>query len=50
MEAQKHTWFDTYKLGDFELKNRIVMAPLARMRCENRESGVPGPLLKEYYS
>ena len=26
------------------------MAPLARMRCENREAGVPGELAKEYYS
>ena len=26
------------------------MAPLARMRCEPREAGVPGKLLKEYYS
>ena len=50
MEQNKFSWFDAYKLGDLELKNRIVMAPLARLRCENREAGVPGELLKEYYS
>lgn len=26
------------------------MAPLARMRCENRELCIPGELHKEYYS
>ena len=27
------TWFDNYKLGPYTLKNRILMAPLTRMRC-----------------
>lgn len=35
------------KVGDFELKNRLVMAPLTRSR--SGESRVPNALMKEYY-
>ncbi|SFO13494.1 N-ethylmaleimide reductase [Candidatus Pantoea varia] len=35
------------KLGDLELKNRIIMAPLTRSRAG--EGDVPTPLVAEYY-
>lgn len=35
------------RLGPYELKNRMVMAPLTRMRAG--EGNVPGPLNAEYY-
>ena len=40
--------FWSYKLGDLELPNRIVMAPMGRSRAD--EGGVPTPLMAEYYS
>jgi N-ethylmaleimide reductase len=42
------TVFTPYKLGDLQLPNRIVMAPLTRNRAE--EGGVPTPLMAEYYA
>jgi N-ethylmaleimide reductase len=38
-----------YTLGDLELKNRIVMAPLTRTRAAN-EGKVPNELMAEYYA
>ena len=38
-----------YTLGDLQLKNRIVMAPLTRTRAENLGK-VPNELMAEYYS
>src|SRR5580658_10339383 len=38
-----------YSLGDLQLKNRIVMAPLTRTRAENRGK-VPNGLMAEYYA
>jgi len=38
----------TYKLGNLELPNRIVMAPLTRNRAA--EDGVPTSLMAEYYA
>jgi N-ethylmaleimide reductase len=38
-----------YTLGDLELKNRIVMAPLTRTRAEN-QGKVPNELMAEYYA
>jgi N-ethylmaleimide reductase len=38
-----------YTLGDLQLKNRIVMAPLTRTRAENRRK-VPNELMAEYYA
>lgn len=35
-------------LGHLEIKNRVVMAPLTRMRASNE--GVPSPLAAEYYA
>jgi 2,4-dienoyl-CoA reductase-like NADH-dependent reductase (Old Yellow Enzyme family) len=40
--------FDPIKVGDLQLKNRIIMAPLTRCRAE--EGRVPGALMAEYYS
>ncbi|MBV1888601.1 MAG: alkene reductase [Urechidicola sp.] len=38
--------FSRYKLGNIELKNRVVMAPLTRSRAENN---IPNELMSEYY-
>jgi N-ethylmaleimide reductase len=38
--------FDPIKIGDVQLANRIVMAPLTRNRSEGQ---LPGPLTVEYY-
>lgn len=39
--------FDPIKVGEVELSNRIVMAPLTRNRA--MEGAVPGPMTVEYY-
>lgn len=39
--------FSSYKLGDVELKNRIVMSPMTRSRAIGN---VPNDLMVEYYS
>ena len=41
------TLFDPVKIGALELKNRIIMAPLTRMRAEDERT--PGPLSLTYY-
>lgn len=41
------TLFDPIKIGDLELPNRIVMAPLTRCRAE--PGRIPGALMAEYY-
>jgi 2,4-dienoyl-CoA reductase-like NADH-dependent reductase (Old Yellow Enzyme family) len=41
--------FTPCTLGDLQLKNRIVMAPLKRTRAENRAK-VPNGLMTEYYA
>ena len=41
------TLFDAVRIGDLELPNRIVMAPLTRCRAEGR---VPNALMQEYYT
>src|ERR1700691_5551686 len=38
-----------YTLGDLNLKNRIVMAPLTRTRAEN-QAKAPNELMAEYYA
>ena len=38
--------FDTFRLGQLQLPNRVVMAPLTRSRAKNQ---VPGDLAVEYY-
>ncbi|MFA9438421.1 alkene reductase [Uliginosibacterium sp. sgz301328] len=42
------TLFDPVRIGALELPNRIVMAPLTRMRA--LDGRVPGPLTVEYYA
>lgn len=42
------TLFDPIRIGDLELPNRIIMAPLTRCRAE--QGRVPGELMVEYYS
>lgn len=39
--------FETLKVGAFELKNRVVMAPLTR--CRSSEGRVPNEMMAEYY-
>ncbi len=41
------TLFDPITIGDLQLKNRIVMAPLTRCRAD--EGRVPNALMAEYY-
>lgn len=41
--------FEPIKVGDLELKHRIVMAPLTRTRADP-ETGIPNDLMKEYYT
>lgn len=40
--------FDPVQIGDWQLANRIVMAPLTRCRVQN--DGTPGPLQALYYA
>ena len=40
--------FQPFRLGNIELSNRMVMAPLTRNRAET--GNVPGPLTIEYYA
>jgi N-ethylmaleimide reductase len=42
------TLFDTLKIGDIELKNRVIMAPLTRSRAD--DEGVQPEFVTEYYS
>lgn len=46
---QEKTWSDTVKLGDIELRSRVVMASLTRIRCDPKD-GIPTELVKEYYT
>ncbi|MBX7143710.1 MAG: alkene reductase [Oligoflexia bacterium] len=43
------TLFDSFKVGDLVLKNRLVMAPLTRMRS-TQPGNVPNKLNAEYYA
>jgi N-ethylmaleimide reductase len=40
--------FTSYRIGDLDLPNRIVMAPLTRMRAKS-DDHVPTTLQTEYY-
>lgn len=42
-----HTLFDPIQIGDLQLNNRIIMAPLTRCRAD--EGRVPNALMAEYY-
>lgn len=48
MSAGTPSLFDSYRLGDLTLSNRIVMAPLTRNRAA--PGFVPGELAIEYYA
>src|ERR1700690_741074 len=37
-----------FMLGELELPNRVVMAPLTRMRAPH-PSGIPNELMRDYY-
>ena len=41
--------FMPYRMGDLDLPNRIVMAPLTRMRAQSHDH-VPTDLQAEYYA
>ncbi|MBK4738888.1 alkene reductase [Noviherbaspirillum pedocola] len=43
------TLFDPIKIGDLELPNRVIMAPLTRSRAVG-EGRVPNALMAEYYA
>jgi N-ethylmaleimide reductase len=43
---KSHILFSNYKLGEIELKNRIVMAPMTRSRAIGN---IPNDLMAEYY-
>jgi N-ethylmaleimide reductase len=47
MNTSAPSLFTTLRLGNIELPNRIVMAPLTRMRAG--EGHIPTPLNAEYY-
>ena len=40
---------EPYTLGDLQLRNRVVMAPLTRTRAEN-PGHVPTGLMRQYYA
>jgi N-ethylmaleimide reductase len=40
-------WSDVLKLGKYELKNRVILSALTRVRCEL--DGIPTDLVAEYY-
>jgi 2,4-dienoyl-CoA reductase-like NADH-dependent reductase (Old Yellow Enzyme family) len=40
--------FSPIQLGDYSLRNRVVMAPMTRSRAD--AEGVPSPLAAEYYA
>lgn len=41
--------FKPLRLGDITIPNRIIMAAMTRMRCDNATK-IPNDLLVEYYS
>jgi N-ethylmaleimide reductase len=45
---QKHKLLDSIRLGDLELRNRVVMAPMTRARAE-ASSHLATDLMAEYY-
>src|SRR5690348_5253096 len=46
--ARMPTLFDPIRLGDLDLPNRVIMAPLTRMRAD-RATRAPTPLMAEQY-
>ena len=48
-EMSNQPLFAPYRMGDLDLPNRIVMAPLTRMRAQSHDH-VPTSLQAEYYA
>lgn len=49
MDKTTQPLLEPYQLGELQLKNRVVMAPMTRGRATN--SGlVPTPIMAEYYA
>ncbi|OIV89220.1 hypothetical protein TanjilG_24402 [Lupinus angustifolius] len=44
---EDNTMFSPYKMGNFNLSHRVVMAPVTRCRALE---GIPQPAMREYYS
>lgn len=42
-------WSDPIKLGQYTLKNRIILAAMTRVRCDPA-NGIPNDLLVKYYA
>jgi N-ethylmaleimide reductase len=47
-KSVEHPLLTPYRLGDLDLRNRMVMAPLTRARATNG-GNIPTPLMAEYY-
>ncbi len=48
MNERTPNLFTPYRLGPYELRNRVVMAPMTRNRAG--EGNVPTALMAEYYA
>jgi 2,4-dienoyl-CoA reductase-like NADH-dependent reductase (Old Yellow Enzyme family) len=46
--AEERMLLQPFMLGDLKLPNRVVMAPLTRMRASH-PFGVPNTLMRDYY-
>jgi N-ethylmaleimide reductase len=42
------SWSDTLSLGKIDIKNRVFLSALTRVRCEL--DGIPTDLVAEYYA
>lgn len=42
-------YFEPAKLGSIQLKNRMIMAGMSRLRADPK-TGIPNDLMAEYYS
>lgn len=47
--SSEQALLQSYTLGDLQLKNRVVMAPMTRSRANNPENAPTGELQGEYY-
>src|SRR5688500_10751282 len=48
MSERTPNLFTPFRLGPYELRNRVVMAPMTRSRAG--EGNVPTPMMAEYYA
>ncbi|MFM1806191.1 MAG: hypothetical protein RL212_450, partial [Pseudomonadota bacterium] len=50
MSSSQEKLFQAVRIGDIELANRVVMAPLTRCRADEPAGDIPGsPMNIEYY-